>query len=115
MFLSCGALAGIAVAGIAPSAHADFVLVLQDGVEKDTIVLKDSGGTGIINFNGSVGNFNIVVTTSLSKPAIGDEFNAILHLNNVSVSSTGGGTLTMTTYDTNYSFPFLPSGTNAVV
>jgi hypothetical protein len=103
------------VAAPASSARADFILVLSDGIAKDTVVLKDTGGTGMINYSGSIGNFNIVVTTALSQPVIGDANNAILHLNNISVMNKGGGTLTITTSDTGYSFPFLASGTNMAV
>jgi hypothetical protein len=96
--------------GLTSPAHATLELVLSDGLGHKATV-QDTSGTGIVSFTGSIGNFNVTVTTATSKPLIGNPYSAQLDLTNFSISSSGGGTLTVTAFDTNYSV--IPGSSNS--
>lgn len=57
------------------------------GTGANTTVV-DLGGTGMVTFNGVVGNFNVNVTTGLSKPLLGSGNVAKMDLSSVDVSTT---------------------------
>lgn len=88
------------------SADAAFVLELDDGsgpvFVTDGGVGDTSGTTGIITFNGTVGSFNISVTTGVSKPEIGTPNQAKLDLNSLQISGGGPGTLSIRLTDTDF-------------
>jgi hypothetical protein len=102
----------LAVAVLAPTAHAGMVLELFDGTT--TITIPDNGagdvddtdnpGTidGLIVFNDDLGNWKINVTTGISKPEIGSVAVPKLDLNSVDVSTTAGGTLRIRLTDTGF-------------
>lgn len=79
-------------------AKATFEMQLSDGVG-DNVTIYDNGTgdlsptLGEIMFSGSVGNFTINVTTGFGSPVLAP---GTLDLSNVSVTTTGGGTLTIT-------------------
>jgi hypothetical protein len=81
-------------------------------VESATVVEVTDGGAGdlnalagVITFSGPVGVFGINVSTSISKPNIGNPFDAALDLNSVNIATTGAGTLLLETTDTGYTLP----------
>jgi len=81
-------------------ANAAFVLTLDDlstvGVD---VTVTDGDADGVISFNGAVsGNFNINVTTGISKPALPD---GTMDLNSVNVSG-GDGQLQIMLTDTGF-------------
>lgn len=101
--------------GFGNPAHAAFKLSLDDsgligdvaGIDElitDGGVGDDSGVTGVIVFNGSIGVFTVNVTTAISKPILGDAADANLDLNSINVSTTGSGTLTIAVTDTDFLF-----------
>jgi len=119
-------LVGAFAMGIVQNAAALFVMTLDDtataGID---IIVSDNApvptGTkvgptnttdnapvvGTINYNGSVGIFNVNVTTGVSKPLIGGPQIAKLDLNSVNVSG-GAGTLKIMLTDTDFSLPNIP-------
>jgi hypothetical protein len=111
-------LVGAAIIGLPTQAQAAFELRLSDGTTTVTIVDDGAGDlanttAGQIIFAGSVGTFTINVTTGLGDPAAGHvntDFSAHMHLDNVSVSSAAGGTLTIELSQTNLSLTDSPGG-----
>jgi hypothetical protein len=118
------------VIGPTPNADAIFVLTIDDlaTVGIDVIIVDDfDGGVGtgtakgnsntadgftghgVISFTGTVGAFNIQVTTGTSKPVI---FPAKMDVTNLSVSTFSGGTLEIWLTDTD--FVTLPSSPGLV-
>lgn len=101
----------LAVGVLAPSAHADFMLYIDDPGDALTgLTITDNGAgdinpmAGMITFSGAVGTTWIAtVTTGVSKPAIGGVTDPWIDLNNVSLSSGAAGTLTIMLTDTNFS------------
>ena len=82
------------------SSSASAILEISSGVY--TITIPDEpNGDGFIMFNGGIGDFNINVTTALTKPAIGSADWPYLDLNTIDVSS-GPGTLTIMWTDTGF-------------
>ncbi len=82
------------------SASAIPILTLSDGT---TIVTISDGSfldlnplSGVILYSGSVGIFNINVTTGITTPIIGTTTLPQMDLNSVNLNSTGNGTLTIT-------------------
>lgn len=77
--------------------HANAILTLQAGL--DTVVLND-GGTGVVSFNGPIGDWNINVTTGLTKPMIGSAASPQLDVNTIDhYNGTGGaGNILTITY-----------------
>jgi hypothetical protein len=102
-------LAGIAFAGLAPPAQADFRIRVEDtstaadmGVILTGTVNPLSNPSGTLMFSGSINNFTVLVTvvdTLHNSPTNWGE----LDITNVSVTGTGPGTLVITAEDTSYS------------
>jgi len=123
-FLFVAILAGIAIAGPAPPARADFVLVIADGAgnyivaDQTTGTVTKSGSVtmngpvtfapGIISVNAGIGSFALTVSTATGNPILGT---SALDLTNVSVTANAAGSLTVTTYQTGDSLT--PPGTTA--
>ena len=90
----------------AEQAGAAPIMTLSDGTT--TVTVTDSGAGDInslacaITFNGTVGNFTLNVTTGVSKPVLGSPTWPNMDLNDISVSSKGGGTLTITFSDSGF-------------
>lgn len=120
--------------GTTPSASASLVMTLDDlgtaGV--DVIVVDDvdggvgtptpfglsntadvTAGDGLIFYNGPVGVFTVNLTTGLSKPIIGDPYEALLDLNSVTVSGAAG-TLDIWLTDTDFAVAGQPRSTRLV-
>ena len=120
--------------GTVPCANASLVMTLDDVATAgiDVIVADalgagatSSGGflttdadgsptSGVVFFMGPVGGFNVNITTGLSKPAIGDLYEALLDLNSVNVSGARGGTLDIWLTDTDFLVAGQPRSTRLV-
>lgn len=85
------------------------IMTLSDGTS--TVTVTDGGAhdasnlAGAIIFSGAVGNFFLNVTTGVSKPTLGSAAWPKMDLNDISVSSKGGGTLTITFSDNDFTGP----------
>lgn len=99
-------VAAIAAGLLAESAQAVPTLTLSDG-GLNTVMITDGGAgdanpaAGAVTFIGSVGIFNLNVTTGLSKPAIGSASNPQMDLSSID-TSTGAGTLLITFSDSGF-------------
>lgn len=100
----------LAVLALAVPAHAALQLRLFSNATATTPIttLTDGDGDGSITFSGAVGAFNIVVSTGVSYPAIGSPTIPKLDLNNVSISSTGAGSMRIEV--SNDGFVYAPTG-----
>ena len=85
--------------------QAGFVMMLDDPNDNlAAITIYDGSGNdqngvnGVISYSGSVGAFNVNVTTGISKPTIGP---GMLDLNSINVSGASG-TLLVSISDTDY-------------
>jgi len=97
---SAVALATLVVLGNPTPANATLVLRLTQGVNQVTVV--DGDGDGVVGFNGTLGVFNVNVSTGISKPVFpADQFTAKMDLNSVNASNAPG-TLTIELTDTNF-------------
>lgn len=82
---------------------------LSDGVT--TVTCADSAAcdmnsaSGAVTFIGSVGTFNLNVTTGITYPSLGTPDYAQLDLNSVDLNSTGAGKLTIGVSEINYTGP----------
>lgn len=89
------AVAGIGILGV--GAASALTLILKSGATTKTIVDNGVGDSnpdvGAVTFIGSVGNFTVNVSTSLSKPIEGGGGTAEMDLNSVDTSNSLGGTL----------------------
>jgi hypothetical protein len=104
------ALAGAAVLLSGSASRADFELKLSDS-EGHSLTLIDTGGTGVIQFNGVLGAFNILLnTTAVSYPASGSPDNPNMDVNFVAVKSTGTAADTLTILASDTGFTPVPSG-----
>jgi PEP-CTERM motif len=65
-------------------------LYLDDGINTPVELWSN---TGVVSFNGSLGVWNVNVSTALSYPVLGSTSNPILDLNSVNATTTGSGTL----------------------
>lgn len=103
--------AGVVTVGQVSEADAALMLRLTSGA--DSVTVTDGGvgdldgvANGLISFNsalgGSVGNFNVNVTTGISKPIIGSPQFPQLDLNSVNVSGSGAGSISIEVTDTNF-------------
>jgi hypothetical protein len=111
-------IAAFAMSAVPPTAHALFKLRLNDmaspgTIEKEIIdnVLGDfSSDEGTIIFWGSVGVFNVVATTGVSKPILGDLGHAQMDLNSITVTTGpgSGGTIKIDLTDTNFKIQTTP-------
>ena len=85
------------------------IMILSDGTTTITVTDNSAndvdGRAGAIIFNGTVGTFNLNVTTGLSKPMLGSAAWPKMDLNDISVSSESGGTLTITFSDSGFEGP----------
>src|SRR5579863_9692382 len=99
------AAAALLVGSVVPS-HATLMLELDSGLATGSA----SSLTGMVTFNGGIGDFVANVTTGVSKPLIGDATHPILDLNSIDINSAAGGTLTLKLTDTD----FLGSGGEAL-
>jgi len=61
------------------------------------------GQSGVVTYNGGIGNFVVNVTTGITYPVLGTQTDAQLDLNSINVSSTGGGSLQVYVSEINYS------------
>lgn len=96
-------LAGAALFAMPPPAQADFMIRISDGTATPPTILTDPDENGLITFSGSIGGFDIVVTTALSKPAIGNKYIADMDINVTAAPVTGsGGTLYVDVTDTDF-------------
>ncbi len=104
-----------AFAAVVPQAQAATIIELSDGIAPPVLVVDGGAGdlsaaAGVVVFSGSVGVFDVNVTTGLSFPLLGSSTAPVLELNSVNVSSSGVGTLTIKFTTTGYTGP-LPTGT----
>lgn len=105
--MSVLAFAGSAL--LAAQAQAGVIIELSDGFT--TVSVADGSGSdlsatpGVVVFSGSVGVFDVNVTTGLSYPLLGSLNAPVLDLNSVNVSSGGTGTLTVKLTSTDYTGP----------
>ena len=90
----------------AGQAWAAPILTLSDGINTLTVIdggANDASGVaGAVTFIGSIGNFFLNVTTGVSKPLLGSAAWPNMDLSDISVSSNGGGTLTITFSDSGF-------------
>ena len=101
----CALLAACAVATFSQSADAAFTLTIDDGSGPIDVTITDQGAGdasplvgAISNTSVSIGVFDVVISTSLSKPIVGNPTNAELRLN-VDWTASGAGTLVVTSTD----------------
>ena len=109
-----GAFALALTAGTS-AAYANPIFVLQQGADLQPVTV--SGGVGPATFMGSIGNYDINLTTGLSGKT---DFEVSLDLNSVDVIQTNGasdpvgGPLTIIGADTNFFLPHLDSNATQV-
>lgn len=82
---------------VATSANASMILRLDDGLGPAYDVNITDDGDGVIFYNGGIGNWNVVVSTALSKPST--SLPELMHLN---VIALGYGTLDIELTDTDF-------------
>lgn len=94
-FLAAAAVAVVGLLASPSSADAAFRMRVETGTTTGPgVVLTDTLSTGIISFSGSIGQFTLNVTTGLTAPAIMlPGYFEGMDLNNISINSTGAGTL----------------------
>ena len=113
--LTAGIAAVAVLVATAQNAKAVFEMQCTDGKAADTVTLVDTNGTGVLSYDGSIGNFTISVTTRGSPSPLYRPSRRNWILNSVEVPSsvTGGGTLYITLEDTGFTTtlpsPFLQS------
>jgi hypothetical protein len=82
--------AGLALLVFGASAFAGTLeLRLTDSETGASVIVQDTLGTGMVSYNGRVGNFSVNVTTGLSKPVLGTLGQGHMDLNSVNVSCLG--------------------------
>lgn len=64
-------------------------LRLTDAETGVSVTVVDVGGTGVVSYNGKVGNFTVNVTTGISKPVLNAPGVGHMDLNSVDVSCLG--------------------------
>lgn len=107
------AIAMVIIIGI-QSVHAIPTLTLQQGAS--IVSLTDTDSDGVVTYNGSIGIFNVNITTGLTKPLLGSAILPDLDLSSVNVNSSGAGTLKITFTEDNFGpytggFQFAAGGT----
>jgi hypothetical protein len=75
---------------------------LTVSVGVNTFTLYDYDGDGVISYNGSIGNFSLVVSTSASRPMLGSASAPHLDLNSIQINGSGSGTITIALTDTGF-------------
>jgi hypothetical protein len=103
-------LAGIGVLFASSPAHAQLRMRIEDTGTNVGVVLTGAGG--VVQFNNAGGanfstNFGLVQATGLSKPGQppGPPAVAEIHLNNITVATTGPATIVLTLEDTGFTAP----------
>jgi hypothetical protein len=98
----------VLVFGVLARAHAVPMLRLTTSTGA-TVTVTDGGANdsssldGLVLFNGPLGDWNINVTTGLSKPALGSDLAPILDLNSLNMTSSGpAGTITLEFTETGF-------------
>lgn len=84
---------------VAVSASATPMLRITDPVTLATVTITDElagdtllGSPGLVGYSGSIGaNWTVVVSTGITKPAVGTATDPFKHLNSVQLTSTGSG------------------------
>lgn len=96
------------------NAHAAFVMSLDDlGDSAAPTIIYDgsgndlSGPNGIITYSGTIGAFDVNVTTGISNPITGP---ATLNLNSINVTGSSGGSLVVKITDTDFTGSFAELG-----
>jgi hypothetical protein len=86
------------------SANALQLWIESLGPVTGSAVVNDTDGDGVVTFMGMIGNFQTVVSTGVSKPAIGSTTRPVMDLNTVEVTSVGAfaGTLRIRVTDTDF-------------
>ena len=103
--LCAAALMGLAFS-VPLTAQAAMVLTLDDGAG-NVVNLLDGDNDGLINFVGTLGGgtvWTVNVTAGLSKPVLTGN-PSLMDLVSLNVSSTAGGTLTISLTDTDFPGP----------
>jgi hypothetical protein len=91
----------------AVQANAAMYLSLDDGLG-NTVTIGDGSSldintnVGAITYSGTLGAWNLNVTTGISKPFTGSVTNPMMDLNSVNASSSAGGQLTIKLTDTDF-------------
>ena len=105
VFSTTVAAVALAVGFSAPS-HASLMLSLSDGTTSVTItdgLIGDlNSAAGAVTFIGAVGSFVTNVATAISYPMLGSPLFPAIDLNSVDVTSSNGGTLTISMTDTGF-------------
>jgi hypothetical protein len=96
------------IAGSVSSASAALILTLQQGSDSETVI--DTDNDGFVSYVGSVGSYNLNLTTGLSAPILGAPTISQLHLNSVTVvwNSNPNGPLAITLTDDAFTLPVAP-------
>jgi hypothetical protein len=76
-------------------------LRLEDGLGNG-VVVTDTDGDGVLFYMGAVGAFNLTIATAASSPFLGNDYLSEMHLDNMNITTTTGGTLTLTLEDTGF-------------
>lgn len=108
-----GLTSAVLVLAVSPQqAEAALVLELESGASSVSVIDNGVGDldltVGSVTFNGSVGDFDVNVSTGTSKPVIGSASNPRLSLNSVNVSSASTGSIEIRVTDTDFSGPVGP-------
>jgi hypothetical protein len=95
---------------LAPSADANMMLRLDDGVNPALTITDNGAGDtdpdlGVVTYDDQLGVWKINVVSGTSKPIIGGPTSAELDLLSGVVSSLGAGALTIEVTDIDYSLP----------
>ena len=102
---------GLALISLVAPRQADATptLELSDGTTTITVadgaVLDLFGAPGGVTFIGAVGNWNVNVTTGLTKPTLGSSTDPRLNVSSVNSKSSGSSTLTIKFSEVGFSFP----------
>ena len=92
-----------------------MVRLVTDGVDvtvADGGVGDASSASGVVLFNGSLGDWLINITSGFSKPALGSAATPMLDLNSANLSSSGGGAIDIWLTDTD--FAAIPTAANVL-
>jgi hypothetical protein len=94
------AIALFAAATQAPAARAEIVLSLSDG--SNNVTLNDLGSPGMASFMGAIGNFTFSGDMGTGFPLAGTPDVALIDLSSLDLTSTLGGTLTISLTETGF-------------
>jgi hypothetical protein len=102
---------GLALISLVAPRQADATPTLQFSDGTTTITVADGavldlfGSPGGVTFIGAVGNWNVNVTTGLTKPTLGSSTDPHLNVSSVNSKSSGSSTLTIKFSEVGFSFP----------